>query len=151
MVWERISFKVREGKEVPIHFLSKSFDDRMSRWSTIQQEGYAIYCAITSWEHFLRDRRFLVRTDHANLRLLHEESNAKVLRWMLTLQSYDFGIEHIAGRNNTISDGFSRLCSDDRTESSKKIREALEADTEMNGGTSGNGNHRPSVIESIFT
>jgi hypothetical protein len=39
-------FQVREGKEVPIHFLSKSFDDRLSRWSTLQQEGYAIYYAI---------------------------------------------------------------------------------------------------------
>ncbi len=35
-------FKVREGKEIAIRFLSKSFDTRMSKWSTIQQEGYAI-------------------------------------------------------------------------------------------------------------
>jgi len=144
-------FQEREGKEVPIHFLSKSFDDRLSRWSTLQQEGYAIYYAITSWEHLLRDRRFLVRTDHANLRLLHEESNAKVIRWMLTLQSYDFDIEHIAGRNNTIADGFSRLCSDDRTETSKRIRETLEGDTEMDNGTSENGNQHLSVFNSDST
>jgi len=31
-------FQVREGKEIPIRFLSKSFDTRMSKWSTIQQE-----------------------------------------------------------------------------------------------------------------
>ena len=71
-------FQIRtEGgvkREIPIRFLSKSFDDRMSRWSTIQQEGYAIFYAVTSWEYLLRDRRFLVRTDHANLRLLHAES-----------------------------------------------------------------------------
>ena len=134
-------FQVREGKEVPIHFLSKSFDDRLSRWSTLQQEGYAIYYAITSWEHLLRDRRFLVRTDHANLRLLHEESNAKVLRWMLTLQSYDFDIEHIAGKNNTVAEGFSRLCSDERTETSKKIRLSIETETESNDETTGTGNH----------
>ena len=144
-------FQEREGKEIPIHFLSKSFDDRLSRWSTIQQEGYAIYYAITSWEHLLRDRRFLVRTDHANLRLLHEESNAKVLRWMLTLQSYDFDIEHIAGKKNTIADGFSRLCSDDRTETSKKIRETLEADTDIDEGITGNGIHTISVIDSNLT
>ena len=144
-------FQEREGKEVPIHFLSKSFDDRLSRWSTLQQEGYAIYYAITSWEHLLRDRRFLVRTDHANLRLLHEESNAKVLRWMITLQSYDFDIEHIAGRKNTIADGFSRLCSDDRTETSRKIRESLETDTDMDGGSTGYGDQYPSVIKSDLT
>ena len=77
---EAYLFQVKDNKEIPIHFLSKSFDDRMSRWSTIQQEGYAIYYAITSWEHLLRDRRFLVRTDHANLELLHAESDPKVIR-----------------------------------------------------------------------
>jgi hypothetical protein len=105
-------FQVREGKEIPIRFLSKSFDTRMSKWSTIQQEGYAIYYAITSWEYLLRDRKFLVRSDHANLRLLHAESDKKVIRWMITLQSYDFDIEHIAGKDNEVADGFSRLCQD---------------------------------------
>ena len=41
-------FQVREGKEIPIRNLSKSFDTRMSKWSSIQQEGYAIYYSITS-------------------------------------------------------------------------------------------------------
>ncbi len=49
-------FQVREGLEIPIRLLSKSFDTRMSKLSTIQQEGYAIYYAITSWEYLLRDR-----------------------------------------------------------------------------------------------
>ena len=117
-------FQVREEggvkREVPIRFLSKSFDDRMSRWSTIQQEGYAIFYAITSWEYLLRDRRFLVRTDHANLRLLHAESNDKVIRWMLAIQGYDFDIVHIKGTDNIIADGFSRLCSNVRAELKNK-------------------------------
>ena len=50
-----------------------------------------------------------VRSDHANLRLLHAESDKNVIRWMLTLQSYDFDIEHIAGKDNEVADGFSRL------------------------------------------
>ena len=39
----------------------KSFNDRMSRWSTSQKEGYAIYYANTSGEYLLHDRRFLFR------------------------------------------------------------------------------------------
>ncbi len=31
---------------------------------------------------------------------------------MITLQSYDFDIEHIAGKDNEVADGFSRLCPD---------------------------------------
>ena len=133
-------FQVKDNKEIPIHFLSKSFDDRMSRWSTIQQEGYAIYYAITSWEYLLRDRRFLVRTDHANLKLLHAESDPKVIRWMLTLQSYDFDIEHIAGRDNIVADGFSRMCQDDRSNSNKKSDKTL---TSKGGGRGRSRARRP--------
>ena len=89
-------FQIRGKKEIPIHFLSRSFNDRMSRWSTMQQEGYTIYYAITSREYLLRDRKFLVRTDHANLKLLHAKSDPKVIRWMLALQSFNFDIEHIS-------------------------------------------------------
>ena len=34
-----------DGKELPIAFMSKSFDERQSRWSTYEQEAYAIYAA----------------------------------------------------------------------------------------------------------
>ena len=34
---------------------------------------------------------------------------------MLALQAYDFDIEHIKGVNNTVADGLSRLCPDERT------------------------------------
>ena len=128
-------FQVREGKEIPIRFLSKSFDTRMSKWSTIQQEGYAIYYAITSWEYLLRDRKFLVRSDHANLRLLHAESDKKVIRWMLTLQSYDFDIEHIAGKDNEVADGFSRLCNDVNEDGKRGSKRAF-TDNERGEGSS---------------
>jgi hypothetical protein len=35
---------------------------------------------------------------------------------MLTLQSYDFDIEHIKGKDNEVADGFSRLCPDERSD-----------------------------------
>ena len=107
-------FQVRDGIQYPIRFISKAFDDRMSRWSTMQQEGYAIYYAITEWDFLLRDRRFTLRTDHDNLTMLKEESNAKVVRWMLALQAYDFEVEHIKGSLNIVADGLSRLCPDKR-------------------------------------
>jgi len=40
-------FQIKDGIHYPIRFISKAFDDRMSRWSTIQQEGHAIYYSIT--------------------------------------------------------------------------------------------------------
>ncbi len=90
-------FQVRDGISYPIRFLSKAFDDGMSRWSTIQQEGYAIYFSITQWDYLLRDRQFTLRTDHDNLTMLKVDSNVKVQRWMLALQAYDFKVEHLSG------------------------------------------------------
>ena len=108
-------FQVRDGIQYPIRFLSKAFDDRMSRWSTIQQEGYAIYFSITQWDYLLRDRKFTLRTDHDNLTMLKIDSNVKVQRWMLALQAFDYDIEHIKGIDNIVADGLSRFCPDERT------------------------------------
>jgi len=49
-------FSNTEGikREVPSRFLEKSLNDRMSRWSTSQKEGYAIYYANMSGEYLLR-------------------------------------------------------------------------------------------------
>jgi hypothetical protein len=53
-----------EGNERPIRFLSQSFTDVQKRWSTIEKECYAIFFAFRQLEHLIRDRNFLLRTDH---------------------------------------------------------------------------------------
>ena len=108
-------FQVRDGIQYPIRFFRKAFDDRLSRWSTIQQEGYAIYFSITQLDYLLRDRKFTLRTDHDNLTMLKIDSNVKVQRWMLALQAFDYDIEHIKGINNVVADGLSRFCPDERS------------------------------------
>jgi len=40
---------------------------------------------------------------------------------MITLQTYDFEIEHIKGKDNVVADGMSRMCPDDRTTRDKSI------------------------------
>jgi len=36
-------------------------------------------------------------------------NSAKIMRWKLMIQEYDFDIEHVAGEENDIADAFSRL------------------------------------------
>jgi hypothetical protein len=48
-------------------------------------------------------------TDHANLVFINTEGSAKVKRWKLAIQEYDFDILHIPGKENVIADAFSRL------------------------------------------
>src|SRR3546814_19867927 len=56
-----------DGVEEPVCFVSKAFTSAESRWSTIEQEAFAIYYCITSLSHHLLGHRFLVETDHRNL------------------------------------------------------------------------------------
>jgi hypothetical protein len=104
--------QIIEGVEMPIAFMSKSFDKTQQRWPVIEQECFAFFYAITSWEYLLQGRRFTLRTDHRNLTFLNESASEKVRRWKLALQHYSFDIQHIQGRYNKVSDDFSRLVAD---------------------------------------
>jgi hypothetical protein len=44
----------------------------------------------------IRDRQFILRTDHDNLRFIHDSSNQMVIHWFMALQELDFILEHIA-------------------------------------------------------
>ncbi len=52
----------------------------------------------------------MVETDHKNLTFLKTVQSAKVRRWQLTLQEFDFEYKHIKGEHNVVGDAFSRLC-----------------------------------------
>ena len=98
-----------EGKEIPISFLSKSLSKVEQRWTTIEKECWAIIVTIKKHEYLLRDRRFLLKTDHHNLIYMNEPPSQKVMRWKMALLSNDFDIEYVKGEDNVVADTFSRL------------------------------------------
>ena len=98
-----------EGREEPVCFLSKAFSDVMTRWSTIEQEAYAVVYAVQRFHHYVQGHKFILQTDHRNLTYLHTAASPKVRRWQLALQEFDFDIVHIAGAANVAADGLSRL------------------------------------------
>jgi hypothetical protein len=102
-------FQSVEGIEKPIQFMSKSLSTQEQHWSTIEKELYAIVYALRKFEYLLRDRHFILRTDHENLKYLNDPPSPKVRRWKLTIQEYDFDLEHIKGVQNVAADAFSRL------------------------------------------
>ena len=93
-----------------VAFVSKSLTETQLRWSTIQKEAYAIFYCCTHLGHLLRDRHFLIRTDHRNLTFMSLDSNAMVIRWYIALQEFDYSIEFVPGRENDVADTLSRLC-----------------------------------------
>jgi hypothetical protein len=67
-----------------------------------------VYC-LKKLEYLIRDRTFTLRTDHKTPTYIDNYFSAKVKRWKLFVQVYDSFIEHIAGKQNVVTDGFSRL------------------------------------------
>ncbi len=102
-------FQLINNKEIPIAFLSKTLNDSQLNWSTFEKEAYAIYYAFFELEYLIHDRKFTLRTDHANLTFIKDSGSEKVRRWKLYIQDYNFDIEHIKGEENIVADALSRL------------------------------------------
>lgn len=99
----------QNGVMVPICFLSQKFSDAAVKWATIVQECYAILYAVTTWSSYLLGRHFFIYTDHRNLVYLSTSTIPKLVRWRLRLMEFSFTIIHVAGADNVIADGLSRL------------------------------------------
>ncbi|MFO0003049.1 MAG: Ty3/Gypsy family RNase HI domain-containing protein, partial [bacterium] len=97
-----------DGAERVVAFASKKFSDESTRWSTIDQEAYAIYFALQHWEGYLRGQQFVVQTDHKNLMYVMKSDTGRVARWRLFLQEFDFVIQHLEGKRNVVADALSR-------------------------------------------
>jgi cleavage and polyadenylation specificity factor subunit 1 len=100
-----------EGVQRPIEFISKTFSESQRKWDIPDKEAYAIYYAFKRWEHHLRDRHFILQTDHKNLTYLNYEGTTKVRRWKMMMQEFDFDFQYLKGEDNPVADSFSRNCS----------------------------------------
>ena len=108
----RILFQIEnDGKtQRPIEFLSRSLTAVQRRWATADKEAYAIFYTFKRWEHHLRDREFILQTDHLNLTYVNFEGTAKVKRWKMLIQDFRFKIEYLPGPQNIVADAMSRCC-----------------------------------------
>jgi transposase InsO family protein len=102
-------YQKKDGVEIPVGFMSKMLSDRERRWNVTEKECYAIVAAFDKFYYTLRDRKFLLQTDHRNLQFMDKSSNAKIIRWKMMISEFDCIVEHIPGRNNIVADGFSRI------------------------------------------
>ena len=105
-----VLYQIKDGEEMPVEYISKSFSQTERRWSTIEQEAFAVYYAITQWQCYLQGQEFVVETDHRNLMYLSRTTTPKLVRWWLRLQAFRFKVVHIPGKMNKVADGLSRCC-----------------------------------------
>ena len=100
-----------EGKEHVIAYASRTLTKSERRYCVTRKELLAVINFVKYFRHYLYGRAFTVRTDHGSLRWLMKFKNPEVqiARWLETLSSYEFKIEHRPGRVHRNADGLSRI------------------------------------------
>ena len=96
----------------PLQYASQAFcnSSTQQRWDTREQELNAVKWAVKQWRPYLLGRKFIVETDHANLKCLCsiDPHKAKLAHWASLLAEYDFELRHCPGRTNAFPDALSR-------------------------------------------
>ena len=99
-----------DGVLMPVCYASRKLLDREKNYSTIEKEGLAVVWAIGHFRKYLYETKFVLQTDHQPLSYIRnmQNCNSRLMRWALILQSYNFRIEYIKGKDNVFSDLLSR-------------------------------------------
>nr|GEZ35930.1 reverse transcriptase domain-containing protein [Tanacetum cinerariifolium] len=95
----------------PIHYASKMMNDAESNYTTTEKEMLAVVYAFEKFRSYLIMNKSIVHTDHSALKYLFDKKDAKarLLRWVLLLQEFDFKILDTKGAENLAADHLSRL------------------------------------------
>lgn len=95
----------------PISYASKKLSDAERRYSTIEQECYAVVFGIRRFYPYLYGRDFVVETDHHPLSFLDRirPLSRRLTGWAMELQSHNFTVRSIPGTENVAADYMSRM------------------------------------------
>lgn len=101
----------QKGIKVPICYVSRSLTDCERKYSQTEKEALGLVWACERLHPYIYGRQFDLVTDHKPLEVIYGPRSkpcARIERWVLRLQPYEYKVVHIAGKNN-IADPLSRL------------------------------------------
>nr|GEW58339.1 reverse transcriptase domain-containing protein [Tanacetum cinerariifolium] len=95
----------------PIHYASKTLTEAESNYTTTKKEMLAVVYAFKKFRSYLIMNKCIVHTNHSALKYLFAKKDAKarLLRWVLLLQEFDFDVIDTKGAENLAADHLSRL------------------------------------------
>jgi hypothetical protein len=103
-------YKDADGETVNrvVAVASHAFTAAEGRWKTIEQEAFGTVWMVIAHRNILFGHPFILETDHRNLLFIHGGTSAKVTRWSLVLQNFDYVLTHVPGEFNVLADALSR-------------------------------------------
>jgi len=86
----------------PIAFFSEKLSEARQKWSTYQQELYAVFRALKTWEVYLLPKEFIVYSDHQSFKHFRNQKHVDrmLARWAAYLKRFNYLIVHKAGTTN---------------------------------------------------
>nr|GEZ77817.1 reverse transcriptase domain-containing protein [Tanacetum cinerariifolium] len=95
----------------PIHYASKTMNQAETNYKTTEKEMLVVVYAFEKFRSYLIMNKSIVYTDHSALKYLFakKEAKARLLRWILLLQEFDFKVIDTKGAENYAADHLSRL------------------------------------------
>nr|GEW56506.1 reverse transcriptase domain-containing protein [Tanacetum cinerariifolium] len=95
----------------PIHYASKTMTEAEANYTTIEKEMLAVVYDFEKLCFYLITNKSIMYTDHSALKYLFSKKDAKarLLRWILLLQEFNFKVVDTKGAENYASDHLSRL------------------------------------------
>ena len=124
--------QVQDGQERVIAYGSRSLSKEERRYCVTRKEMLAIVYFLKYFRHYLYGRKFKVRTDHGALRWLmnFKDPQGQVARWLETLGTFEFEVQHRPGLKHNNADAMSRgPCRQCGMDESGKSTEHTESDS----------------------
>ena len=102
--------QIQDGQEKGVAYGSKTLSRSQKGYCTRYRELLAVVIFVKQFRHYLYDRPFLVRTDHASLIWLKNfnEPDGILARWISLLETFDFQTQHRTGFLHGNADTLSR-------------------------------------------
>ena len=96
--------------ERPVAYWGRKFKPAERNYAVVEKELLAIVEAVKKFHPYLYGQPFELETDHMPLTYMKGSAskNARLTRWSLFLQDYNFAITHIRGKDNVCADYISR-------------------------------------------
>nr|CAH7758418.1 unnamed protein product [Callosobruchus chinensis] len=100
-----------EGERRVIAYTSSTLRGSQLRYTVTEKEMLAVIHCLRQWRTLVLGRELVIYCDHKALSfaLTCRLRSARLSRWILYLQEFDFTILHTPGKDNTVADVLSRF------------------------------------------